>query len=89
VGDSGAVLEVASGKVVLDPAAVVGKSYPAAARALVRLGLVPVRAEAERPGGDGTVITALPAGRLKIGSIVTLTVGVEPSAPTAGMAPAG
>ncbi len=89
VGDSGAVLEVASGKVVLDPAAVVGKGYSQAARALVRLGLVPVRAEAERPGGDGTVITALPAGRLKVGSIVTLTVGVEPSAPTAGMAPAG
>ncbi len=55
-------------------------SYDAAARALVGLGLVPARRDVERPGGDGTVVTAMPVGRLPIGTTVTLTVGVEPTA---------
>jgi len=54
---------------------------------VVGLGLVPVRAEVERPGGDGTVVTALPAGRLEAGSMVTLTVGVAPTAADPGPQP--
>ena len=71
------VLEVASGKTVLDPDEVVGLTYDEAARILVRLGLVPVRNEVSRPGGDGTVVTALPVGRLRTGTMVTLTVGLD------------
>jgi hypothetical protein len=33
------------------------------------------------------VVTALPQGRLKLGSMVTLTVGVPPSKPTSGLSP--
>ena len=69
------VLEVASGRAVLDPDEVVGLTYDKAARILVGLGLVPLRNEVARPGGDGTVVTALPVGRLAAGTIVTLTVG--------------
>lgn len=69
------VVEVASGKTVLDPDDVVGLGYDDAARVLVRLGLVPVRNDVPRPGGDSTVVTALPGGRLATGTMVTLTVG--------------
>jgi len=82
------LLEVASGRTTLAAQDVVGREYDVAARRLVALGLVPDRVEVERPGGDGTVVTALPIGRLQLGAIVTLTVGVEPSAPTPGLAPA-
>ncbi len=71
------VLDVASGMSVLDPDEVVGQRYEVAARAVVRQGLVPVRNDVPRPGGDGTtVVTALPAGRLATGTAVTLTVGI-------------
>lgn len=69
------VLDVASGKAVLNPDDVVGRGYEDAARELVRLGLVPVRHDVPRPGGDSTVVTAIPAGRLDTGTLVTLTVG--------------
>ena len=69
------VVEVASGRTVLDPDQVVGLGYEDAARILVRLGLVPVRNDVPRPGGDGSVVTAIPAGRLATGTMVTLTVG--------------
>jgi serine/threonine-protein kinase len=80
-------LSVASGRAVVDPADLIGLEYDEAARRLVSLGLVPVRREAERPGADRTVVTALPQGRLKLGSMVTLTVGVPPSKPTSGLSP--
>ena len=70
------VVEVASGMSVLDPDDVVGRSYEESARVLVRLGLVPVRNDVPRPGGDNTVVTARPAGRLDTGTTVTLTVGM-------------
>lgn len=92
VGDGTVVvLEVASGETVLDPDAVVGLRYEEAARILVGLGLVPVRNDVSRPGGDGTVVTALPAGRLETGTMVTLTVGqagvVTGTAPAPAPAP--
>ena len=83
-GDSAVVIDVASGRTSFDAADVVGLSYDAAARALVELGLVPARRDVELPGGDGTVATARPAGRMPIGTTVTLTVGIEPAAPTTG-----
>jgi hypothetical protein len=43
----------------------------------------------ERPGGNGTVVTATPVGRLPLGTTVTLNVGVEPTEPTAGMTAVG
>jgi beta-lactam-binding protein with PASTA domain len=85
--DGSVLLSVASGRAVVDPAGLVGLEYDEAARLLVSLGMVPVRREAERPGADGTVVTALPQGRLKVGSMVTLTVGVPPSEPTRGLSP--
>lgn len=85
--DGSVLLSVASGRAVVDPAGLVGLEYDEAARRLVSLGMVPVRREAERPGADGTVVTALPQGRLKVGSMVTLTVGVPPSQPTSGLSP--
>ena len=76
-------LQVASGAVVLDAGRVVGRSYEKAAQHLVGLGLVPVRQEVTRPGADGTVVTAMPAGRLDVGSLVTLSIGVPPEVDTA------
>jgi serine/threonine-protein kinase len=81
------VVEVASGETSLAPEDVSGLGYERAARVLVAHGLVPVRQDVERPGGDGTVVTATPVGRLPVGTTVTLTVGVAPSRPTPGMTP--
>ena len=88
-GGSVVVVDVASGRTSVEPADLVGLSYDDAARALVGLGLVPARRDVERPGGDGSVVSALPVGRLPIGTAVTLSVGVEPAEPTAGMTPVG
>jgi eukaryotic-like serine/threonine-protein kinase len=84
-------VQVASGRTSLAPEDVAGLQYDEAARALVQLGLVPARRDVERPGADGSVVTAAPYGRMPIGSVVTLAVGVEPAAPTPAMTsePAG
>jgi hypothetical protein len=75
------VVEVASGRTTLAAQDVVGRGYDDAARRLVALGLVPARLDVERPGGDGSVVTASPDGRLPLGATVTLTVAAEPSTP--------
>jgi serine/threonine-protein kinase len=87
--DTVVVLDVASGRTSFDPSEVAGLSFDDAARVLVGLGLVPSRRDVERPGADGTVVTATPSGRLPLGSTVTLSVGVEPAEPTTGMTPVG
>jgi predicted Ser/Thr protein kinase len=80
VGDgTSVVVEVASGRTTLRPADVVGESYKDAARTLVALGLVPVRADVIRAGGTDLVAGARPTGRLEVGSMVTLTVASAPA----------
>ena len=77
VDDGTVVLSVASGRVVLATDDVAGLTYAEAARELVRLGLVPARRDVPRPGGDGTVVTAVPSGRMAVGTMVTLNVGTD------------
>jgi serine/threonine-protein kinase len=76
-GDTAVTLTVASGEVVLALDDVTGMTYEEAAPVLVRLGLVPARRDVPRPGGDGTVVTAVPSGRLPVGTMVTLNVGTS------------
>ncbi len=85
--DAGTVvtLTVASGRTVLKPRSVLGESYDQAARDLVALGLVPVRAVRTRDHDAGKVVAVGPRGRLPVGSTVTLTVAVPPLEPTAPM----
>ena len=71
-------LELASGSVRLRPAGLVGDGYVEAAREVVELGLVPRRGEVARAEGAGTVVDVGAAGRLTLGSLVTLTVAVAP-----------
>ena len=71
-------LELASGSVRLRPARLVGDGYVRAARKVVELGLVPRRAEVTQAAGVGTVVDVGPAGRLPLGSLVTLSVAVAP-----------
>ncbi|MFC6285068.1 protein kinase [Nocardioides sp. GCM10027113] len=78
-GKGPVVLQVASGEAVVDGSALVGLSYEEAARRLVEQGMVPIRQRAQRPGADGTVVTALPNGRLELGTMVTLTIGFDPA----------
>jgi serine/threonine-protein kinase len=62
-----------------------GEPYTQAARDLVALGLVPVRASRTQEQDAGTVVAVGPTGRLPVGSSVTLTVAVPPLTPTAPM----
>jgi beta-lactam-binding protein with PASTA domain len=71
-------LELASGRVRLRPAGLLGDGYVEAAREVVELGLVPRRSEVARAQGAGTVVDVGAAGRLTLGSLVTLTVAVAP-----------
>ena len=71
-------LELASGRVRLRPAGLVGDGYVEAAREVVELGLVPRRSEVPQTQGAGTVVDVGAAGRLTLGSLVTLTVAVAP-----------
>jgi serine/threonine-protein kinase len=92
--DTVVVLVVASGKTNLAADDVLGETYQAAARRLVELGLVPARAIGENPGGAvvGSVIAVEPAGRLPLGSTVTLTLAAAPgvdASPTVGQGSSG
>jgi len=78
-------LTVASGRIGLRAERVMGEPYTQAARDLVALGLVPVRASRTQAQDAGTVVAVGPTGRLPVGSSVTLTVAVPPLAPTAPM----
>ncbi|MCW2794338.1 MAG: Serine/threonine protein kinase [Nocardioides sp.] len=82
--DTVVVLQVASGRERLDEESLLGDRYARAAREVVALGMVPLRATVARAEGAGTVVAAGPAGHLPLGSIVTLTVAVAP-APTSSM----
>jgi serine/threonine-protein kinase len=89
--EDGAVvtLELASGSVRLRSAGLLGDGFVEAAREVVELGLVPRREQVTRTDGAGTVVDVGPAGRLTLGSLVTLTVGVAPvPAPATAVAPA-
>lgn len=72
-------LSVASGRTDLSPRDVVGMPYDEAARALVRLGLVPAKVTRTRLSGAGAVVGVQPTGRLPLGTEVTLVVAVAPS----------
>jgi predicted Ser/Thr protein kinase len=76
--DTVMVLQVASGRELLDDAALLGDRYTQAAREVVAHGLVPIRATTTRAQGAGTVVEVGPAGHLPLGSTVTLTVAVAP-----------
>ena len=78
--DTVVVLVVASGRTNLAADDVLGETYQEAARHLVELGLVPARAIGQNPGGAvvGSVIAVEPAGRLPLGSTVTLTLAAAP-----------
>jgi serine/threonine-protein kinase len=82
-------LQLASGSVRLRPATLVGDGYVEAAREVVELGLVPRREDVARANGAGTVVDAGPARRLRLGSMVTLTMAVAPAAtvPVSAAAP--
>jgi beta-lactam-binding protein with PASTA domain len=83
-------LELASGSVRLRSAGLLGDGYVEAAREVVELGLVPRREQVTRADGAGTVVDVGPAGRLTLGSLVTLTVAVGPQpapAPATAVAP--
>jgi serine/threonine-protein kinase len=71
-------LQLASGSVRLRSGGLVGAGYVEAARRVVALGLVPRRGQVTRATGAGTVVDVGPAGRLRLGSLVTLTVAVAP-----------
>jgi hypothetical protein len=71
-------LRLASGSVRLRSGGLVGEGYVEAARRVVELGLVPRRGQVTRTAGAGTVVDVGPAGRLRLGSLVTLTVAVAP-----------
>lgn len=87
--DAVVVVTVASGRTTVDPSSVVGLPYAAAARVLVEQGLVPLRRDVVRPGADGrTVVTVVPAGRVDVGSTITLNVGVEAETATPAPEPA-
>jgi serine/threonine-protein kinase len=89
--DDAVTLKLASGSVLLHPARLVGDGYVTAARKVVELGLVPRRETVPRADGAGTVVDVGPAaGRLPLGSLVTLSVAValEPSPAPAPVAPA-
>jgi serine/threonine-protein kinase len=85
--DDAVTLKLASGSVRLHPARLVGDGYVTAAREVVALGLVPRRETVPRADGVGTVVDVGPAaGRLPLGSLVTLSVAVAP-APAPAPAP--
>ncbi len=67
-GDSVVVIDVASGRTSFDAVRPGRTVVRRRGRALVGLGLVPARRDVERPGGDGTVVTAKPVGRLPLGT---------------------
>ena len=81
--DTVVVLRVASGKVDLVEADLLGKTYARAARDVVAMGLVPVRVDEPRYEGVGSVVAVAQTGRLPLGSTVTLTVAVPHPAPPA------
>jgi hypothetical protein len=84
------VLEVASGTGRIVPRQLLGRRYAAAARRVVALGLLPMRAEVTRAGGTGAVVAVGPTGERPLGSAVTLAVAVAPvaAAPVAAPTPA-
>jgi serine/threonine-protein kinase len=77
--DTVVVLTVASGRGNVSADGLLGDAYAQAARDVVALGLVPMRALVTQDEDAGTVVEVSPTGDLPLGSTVTLTVAVAPA----------
>lgn len=76
VSDEPIVLSVASGQVEVVPEDLVGRTEAEATSVLTDLGLQVRRSEVPRDSGIGDVVAVDPAGRVDVGSTVTLSVAV-------------
>ncbi|MGJ9422687.1 protein kinase domain-containing protein [Aeromicrobium sp. CF3.5] len=76
--DALVTLQVASGEVVVSADDLIGLSYAEAAALLEDLGLSAARTDVQRTTGAGQVVALDRAGRLAVGSTVTLAVAVAP-----------
>ncbi len=81
-GGSHVLLNIASGYVTVDIAALQGQSAARVAASLSSLGLNPVQTTAVSTASPGTVVSIAPSGRIRVGTPVVMTVAVAPPPPT-------
>ncbi len=76
------LLNIASGYVTVNAAALQGQPAANAAAALSSLGLMSVQTTAVSTTSPGTVLSISPTGRVRVGTSVVMTVAVAPPPPT-------